>query len=464
MRFLFLHHFNTIRTNKHTHSFGFPSPIAREVKSGNLLDDYQFGLFAGIFYLAAAIGGLIAIPMMFWLGRKPVIIIAAFISAAGWILLGSSRMPELLICARVITGLGSGLSTPIVPIYVAELANKNTRGRHLSVTGFNISFGILIIFLLGIKLSYISLANIGALICILECILLFFAPYTPAYLVSRGLEKQALFTLKRIRSQSYDALSEIYDLRDIVKNQQMNLLSRLSLLFTPCYFKALLTVILLMITDQTSGINLFSSYASQLLNIPQIDSNIVGLVYPLSIVFGGILSFFLIDTVGRKVLLLISYIGITIALLLLAIYLLLIDVACPYVVHNIHLNYSITEVCMSPYLVIWPLFFFFLFSTVFPIGIGNVAFILLGELIPLKMKYLVSGIGTFSLFMTSFMLITMYPIITNYIPRSYFLFGLSCIFMIFCVVTFILTPETKGKSVAELENIFRGHTFFIINR
>ena len=41
------------------YSFGLPSPIAREVKSGGLLDDYQFGIFSGIFYLSAAFGGFV---------------------------------------------------------------------------------------------------------------------------------------------------------------------------------------------------------------------------------------------------------------------------------------------------------------------------------------------------------------------------------------------------------------------
>ena len=445
------------------YALGFPSPIAREVKSGNPFDDYQFGVFSGIFYLAAAISGLCAIPMMFWLGRKPVIIIAAFISAAGWILLGSSRIPELLICARAVTGLGSGLSTPILPIFVAELANKNTRGRHLSVTGFGISFGVLIIFILGIKLSYIWLAMIGAVICIIECIFVFFAPCTPAYLVSKGLEKRALSTLQKLRSKSYDVLSEIYELREIVKDQRMNILSRLSLLFKPCNLKALIAIILLMMTHQASGINLLSSFSSELLSNDKIDSNILGLVYPMTVFLGSILNLLFIDKVGRKILLLISYIGIAIALLLLAIYLLLIDVICPFVVQNIHQNYSITDVCVSPYLLAWPIFCFILFSIVFSLGIGNIAYILLGELIPLNIKYVVSGIGTFCLFMTSFLLITLYPVITNSIPRSYFLLGLSFIFMTLCVLTFILTPETKGKSVAELEDIFKGKTFYIVN-
>ena len=442
------------------YSLGFPSPIAREVKSGNLLDDYQFGVFSGIFYLSAAVSGLCAIPMMFWLGRKPVIMSAAFISTAGWILLGSSRMPELLICARAITGLGCGLSTPIVPIYVAELANKNTRGRHLSVTGFAIAFGILMIYILGIKLSYSWLAVIGSSICLAQSITLLIVPYTPAYLASRELERNALDTLQKLRSKGNDTVSEIHEIITFAKNSRTNCTSKLCMLFKPHNLRALI-VLVIMVTNQLSGINLVASYSSELLNNERIDPNILGLVLPLGELLGSILNLILVDKIGRKILLLISFIGIAIALLLLAIYLLLIDEKCPYVIQNMNLNYSITDVCVSPYLLAWPLLCFALFSTTFSLGIGNVSFILLGELIPLKMKDIVSGLGTFLLFLSSFLLVTLYPVIIEYIPRSYVIVGLSCAFIIFCVVTYILTPETKGKSVAELENIFKGNIFFL---
>ena len=91
------------------YSYGFPSPIASEVKSGELLDDYQFGIFSGIFYLSAAIGGFTAILIMYCMSRKSVIITAVIISTVGWIILSISRVSYLLICGRVVTGLGGGL-------------------------------------------------------------------------------------------------------------------------------------------------------------------------------------------------------------------------------------------------------------------------------------------------------------------------------------------------------------------
>ena len=427
------------------YSLGFPSPIAREVKSGNLLDDYQFGVFSGIFYLSAAVSGLCAIPMMFWLGRKPVIMSAAFISTAGWILLSSSRMPELLICARAITGLGCGLSTPIVPIYVAELANKNTRGRHLSVTVFAISFGVMMIYTLGIELSYSWLALVGAFLCSAESMALLVVPYTPVYLASRELEGNALDTLQKLRLKGYDSLNELNEIRSVVLNKQINCTSKLWMFVRPLDLKAVM-VLMVVVTHQFSGINLSSSYCSELLNNERIDPNVLGLFFPLGALLGSILNLFFVDKIGRKILLLISYIGVAIALLLLAIYLFLIDEICPYVIQNIHINYRLTDVCVSPYLLVWPLFCFTLFCIVFTLCTGTTIYILLGELIPLKTKHMVSYVCSFCLFMGSSLLVTQYPVITDFVPRSNFVVCLSFLFMILSVVTFILIPENKVSS------------------
>ena len=439
------------------YSFGFPSPIAREVKSGNLLDDYQFGVFSGIFYLAAAISGLCAIPMMFWLGRKPVIIIAAFISAAGWILLGSSRIPELMICARAVTGLGSGLSTPIVPIYVAELANKNTRGRHLSITGIGIAIGFVFVFALGIGLSYTWLAMIGAIICIGQIAVLIVVPYTPVYLVGRELEKNALNILQKLRSKNYDALSEINEIIQVVKEDKISFLSKIALLFRLYHLKALFVISLVMIANQSVGVNLIGSYSSELLDNERINPNVIGLVLPVFQIVGNSVSLLLIDKVGRKVLFLISMIGTILALLSLGVYLLHIDQVCPQIMHS---NSSIIYLCEGQYFISWPILTITFFSIAFSLGVGPVGFIVLGELIPQKIKHIVSGLGTFVLFMTAFLIITFYPIITGAVPRSFFIFGLALFNSILCVLIATFTPESKGKSIGELERLFQENTIF----
>ena len=441
------------------YSYGFPSPIAREVKSDNLLDDYQFGIFSGILYLSAAFGGLTAIPLMYCMSRKSVIITAVIISTAGWIVLGSSRLSYLLICGRVVTGLGSGISIPIVPIYVGELANKKTRGRHIGISSFQLSFGILVVYVLGIQLNYFWLSVIGACICILQLILLLFVPYSPTHLADIGLEKRALSTLENLRCRDYDAMSEVLEIIEAVKNQKMSLSSKISTLFKPHNMKAFIATMLLMTTNQSSGTNVISSYTSELLDNDLIDANIIGLVNPLSLIIGSALSVILIDKLGRKVLLLISYIGIMITLLLFGIYFLLIDVICPGSLHST----LIMDMCVSPYLISWPIICIATFSITYCIGIGSVCYVIMGELIPLKFKHIITCFGAFVLYTTTFLLVTTFPIITQEIPRCYYVFGICLLSAVLSMATLILTPETKGRSVAELEKLFIDKSIFICN-
>ena len=440
------------------YGYGFPSPIAKEIKNTNILDEYQFGIFSGIFYLAAGLSGLCAMPLMYCLGRKPVIIIAAFICGAGWVVVGFSRIPELLIIGRVVTGLGSGLSIPIVPIYIAELANKNTRGRHLSMCGVGIGAGTFVIFILGIGLNYSWLSYIGTTLCISQIVLLLFAPYTPAYLVRRELDKQALTTLNKIRNNNCDARKEIEEIRDVLREEQIPFASKLALLCKLNILKATFILSLIMVANQSSGVNLFSSYTSQLLENGSIDPNLIGIVFPAGVLISNILNILLIDKVGRKSLFLISVIGTILSLILMGLYFIFIDQIC---LQNIPAgNSTLAHACQSPSLIAWPMISIILFGTTFAIGCGPIGFIVLGEFIPLKIKHIISGFGTFLLFVTAFLIITLYPIITSNIPRSYFLFGLALFNTILIVLIGLFMPETKGKSIGELEKLFQERTIF----
>ena len=189
--------------------FGFPSPIAEKVKRTNILDDYQFAVFSGVFHLTAAISGLIATPLMYALGRKNVLRIGAVVSAAGYIMLGCTRIPEVLILSRALNGIGSGVSIPIAVVYISELAHKDSRGTYISIARIGIPLGIFVTYLSGSRLSYSMLAFTGTALSILQTFLLLFVPYTPTYLLSIHLKDSALRTLKQIRSKDHDSESEL---------------------------------------------------------------------------------------------------------------------------------------------------------------------------------------------------------------------------------------------------------------
>ena len=440
--------------------YGLPSPIAREVKSGKLLNDYQFGLFSGIFFLTAALSGLLAMPLMHYLGRKAVLLIGAFLSGSGYLVLGSSRIPELLIFGRALTGLGCGLSLSIAPIYIGELAFKKTRGRHLSFIIFGIPVGVLVVYLLGLGLNYDRLSWIGSSICLLQMVLLLFVPYSPTYLLSRDLEKRAFHIVKQIRSQDYDALGEIKEIRDILEEESSTFLSKLSILFKVYHLKAFLVVIVFMVAHQGSAVNLIASYSSELLDSDLINSNITGLIFPIGEIIGSLVSICLIDKLGRKILFIFSNIATILSLALVASYLLINDQICPQLLADSSMNSTGRTFCQSPYLIIWPMFSIAMFGLMFSIGLASLAFISLSELISLKMKKIVTGIAIFILFMTSFLINTLYPIISTSVPRYTILFALVLLNSLLCIYLAIFTPETKGKSVEELESMFKKNTIF----
>ena len=437
--------------------FGFPSPIAEELKRTNtsILDDYQFAVFSGVFYLTAAISGLIAMPLMYALGRKNVLRIGAVVSAAGYIMLGCTRIPEVLILSRALNGIGSGVSIPIAVVYISELAHKDSRGTHISIARIGIPLGIFVTYLSGARLSYSMLAFTGTALSILQTFLLLFVPYTPTYLLSIHLKDSALRTLKQIRSKDHDSESELQQIDTILRENNTTYLTKFIQLIKPWNLKASFIIALTVITQQTTGINFFANYNSEILQESVWDPNLVGLVFPLGQILGSVTGIICMDKLGRKKLLSISLICIIVSLILMGTYLLFKDQIC----NQVEEDSTIAAMCINQYLTIWPLVTISFLGFMFSAGIGPVTFVFLGELIPTNIKHIVSGTGTFLLFITSFSLITLYPIITKHIPRYYILFGLAAFNIVMCFVLAVLL-QTKGRSVAELEMLFKENTMF----
>ena len=124
---------------------------------------------------------------------------------------------------------------------------------------------------------------------------------------------------------------------------------------------------------------------------------------PISQIIGSSLAIIFIEKVGRKRLLILSQVGIILSLLLMGTYLLLNDEICHQTILS---NSTFVAICGSNYLITWPILTFLLFNLSFTLGVGPVSFVLLGELIPQKVKPIVSGIGAFLLFISSFILVT----------------------------------------------------------
>ncbi|MDX2415818.1 MAG: sugar porter family MFS transporter [Bacteroidales bacterium] len=304
------------------------------------LSKIQLGWAVSCLTLTATLAMAVAGPLSDRYGRKKLLYFAAILY--GFSALASALAPSflVLVLARMLGGLGVGLSLIIAPMYIAELAPAKNRGTMVSFNQLNIVLGISIAFFTNYLIlkagnsngSLATLLNISennwrwmlgieSVPAILYFLFLFIVPESPRWLIMKGRDKEAL----EILSNTTDADSASKDLDKIkasFKKANPNKKVSVSELFSPTLRLVLLIGIVVAITQQITGINAVFFYAPMIFEQTGIGLDasfsqaiLVGLT---NLVF-TLLAMWLIDRIGRKILLIIGLSGIIISMSLLSI-------------------------------------------------------------------------------------------------------------------------------------------------
>lgn len=304
------------------------------------LTKIQLGFAVSSLTLTSTIAMMLSGPLSDRIGRKKVLSIAAllyFISA-----LGSAFAPNFtwLVIARMIGGLGVGASLIIAPMYIAEISPPKMRGRMVSFNQLNIVIGIsvafftnyLIIQLSQSDASWVSqlkidshnwrwMLGVESLPAILYFLALYFVPKSPRWLAMKGKYDEALLIMKRA-ADDQEAENIINSVRESMQNEQ-GVKTRIPVreLFKKSLRVVLIIGVVIGILQQITGINSVFFYAPMIFEQSGIGTDasfvqaiLVGLI---NLVF-TILAIALIDKLGRKPLLIIGVSGITFCMLLLA--------------------------------------------------------------------------------------------------------------------------------------------------
>ncbi|CAG5116893.1 unnamed protein product, partial [Candidula unifasciata] len=277
---------------------------------------------------AAAIFSLLAGFMCDILGRKITIMIASVVFVVGAVVMGAAQSKEMLLIGRVIVGIGIGFASMTVPVYVAEAAPPAIRGRLVTLNQLFITIGILISSIIAGAFStmkedgwryMLALAGVPAII---QFIGFLYLPESPRWLVVKGREEQAIKVLQRIRDKQ-DVQAEIDDIKEVLELDKKNEGIAIGRVFsTPHVRKALFVGCGLQVFQQLCGINTVIYYSATILKMagfPPEDAIWLVLV-PNSINFlSTIVGVALVERLGRKKLMIISFVGVLIALIVLAV-------------------------------------------------------------------------------------------------------------------------------------------------
>jgi SP family xylose:H+ symportor-like MFS transporter len=399
------------------------------------LNDATLGMTVSIALVGTVIGSILVGKPGDVFGRKAMLYLCGvmyLISAVGCALAHSWT---LLLVSRFLGGLAIGAASVMAPMYIAEIAPGRLRGRLVAVAQFNIVLGILVAFFSNYLLVGTGASNwrwmfgVMAIPSILFFLLLFLVPESPRWLVKMGQVNPARTVLQKVGAADVEG-----ELADIVASLQEETGQGATPLFQRKYRFAILCAVLLAVFNQLSGINVIMYYAPMIFEKAGASTDasmLQAVAIGVTNMLFTIVAMFFIDKLGRKTLLLVGAVGMCLSLAGAGMHYL-----------NPHFMSGTGVVAFIVGFIA-----FFAFSQ------GAVIWVFLAEIFPNKVRAKGQALGSFTHWIMNALIGLAFPVALS-------AFGGGAIFMFFSVMmipffffVWKMMPETKGRSLEELEAI-----------
>ncbi|HTC46657.1 MAG TPA: sugar porter family MFS transporter [Candidatus Aquilonibacter sp.] len=366
-------------------------------------------------------------------GRKATLLwigVLYFIGAVGS---GLASNVSVFIAARVIGGLGIGISTVVAPMYISEIAPPQHRGRLAGMFQFNIVFGILIAFVSNALLAGIGdnawrwMLGVAAFPSLLYALFCIGLPESPRWLLSRkGDREGAIHVLQRAQPElSKTAIAAEADAITAASTEQ----GSSGHFWTQRLRKPILLAILIAFFNQLSGINAILYFAPRIFELTGLGAKAallqsvgIGLT---NLVFTFI-GLWLIDRLGRRTLLYIGSFGYIASLGMVA-----------WAFFTQHL--SIVPVCI------------FAFIAAHSVGQGAVIWVFISEIFPNRQRAEGQALGSFTHWIFAALLTTFFPRMVVAFPPGYVFAFFAGMMVLQLIWVKTMVPETKGVPLEEIQ-------------
>ncbi|NXQ42046.1 GTR6 protein, partial [Catharus fuscescens] len=413
-----------------------------------------------VFTLGAAAGGLSTMLLNDCLGRKLSIMFSALPSVLGYALLAGAQGLWMLLLGRVLTGYAGGVTSASIPVYISEISHPGVRGMLGACPQIMAVLGSLVLYALGkylwLVLDWRWLAVAGEVPVLAMILLLCFMPNSPRFLLSQGKEEEALGSLCWLRGEDTDYAREYEQIKDSVRKQSRRV--SCAELKDPFLYKPILIAGGMRFLQQLSGVTCILVYLQPIFKKTAVilkaeyDAALVGLVRLSAVAIAAVSM----DKAGRKILLFVSA-GVMLASnLTMGLYIHFVPASHNGTVANTSLVSS-ANLPAGPtnYITLIPLLATMFFIMGYAMGWGPITWLLMSEILPLKARGVASGLCVVVSWLTAFTLTQFFLPVVN-------AFGLEVPFLFFAVIsagnilfTGCCVPETKGRSLEQIEAFFR---------
>lgn len=430
---------------------------------GGMLYGYDIGIIAGAlvfmkdalslgpsemsWIVAAVLGGgslatLVGGPVADAIGRKATLLIAGVVFALGVVVTAIATGYIGALGGRLVQGIGVGLVTIVVPLYMVEVMPPAVRGRSVTLFQLFLTFGILAGYLVGYFFNasgdwraMFATALVPAAAFVLLGLAL---PKSPRWLISKGRPDAARAALARTHSAE-EAKSTYAELVEQARTDNRGAGSWL-LLLAPGYRKAFFLALAIGLLNQLTGINTLLQFNTLILDQSGLGGGASAVLGSVSVGLTNfvvtIIGLLLIDRVGRRPLLIIGTAGAAVALVFMAL---------------VHLTTEPSA--FQGYATLAGLIGFVIF---FAVGPGIVVWLAISEVLPLAIRAKGMAVALFanSLMSTILAGVFMSIVATTGYAGAFALLAIA-VFVYMLVAIFPL-PETRGRKLEEIERHFLG--------
>ncbi|XP_063825376.1 facilitated trehalose transporter Tret1-like [Ostrinia nubilalis] len=383
-------------------------------------------------------------------GRKATILVSAYPMALGTIVLLFAKTAWLLYITRFLWGASTGMIGTVVSMYLAEIADKDLRGTLSVGTRFMFNLGTLLAISVGPFLSYQALNSSLIVLPVCYFVACWWIPESPYYYLKEGRVHDAGKTLTKLRSykDKKEMEDELSALQSSVANEMRRDSSVKELFTGKQYRRAIIISTGLKLAQIMVGVVTVQHYLGRIMQDTKSDINLATIF----IIFGavrfviGIMSSILADRVGRRPLLIYSFLGTAICHIIAGAYFFCQEVL------------QIDQASLTPYVII-PLIGIFGSSIVSTIGFGSIIFVIPAEIFPINIKAVALSA------------LSIYGGVLGFIVAKFFQdlkdwTGLCGVFWIYsgvaiagAVFSLLCVPETKGKSLEEIQILLQGDLY-----
>jgi SP family xylose:H+ symportor-like MFS transporter len=381
-------------------------------------------------------------------GRKYTMLFAAVLFILNSIGTAIPNSFTMFVIFRIIGGIGVGIASMVVPMYIAEIAPPKRRGALVGNYQLAIVIGIVLVYFVNyfIALQGDAQWNLTTgwrwmfgsevLPSILFLVFIFLIPESPRWLMQQGKPTEAKVVLEKI-NPSEDVASIQNEIQNSIKQETK---TQWQTLFKSEFRVVLFVGIGLSILQQLTGINAILYYAPEIFkslgsstDASLLETSMLGVV---NLIF-TLISIYFVDKMGRKPLLYIGSIGMSVALLAVGTF--------------IYFN-SVGN---------WVLPFLLLFMASFSISWGPIVWVLLSEIFPNKIRSLALAISVFIQWIANFVVTQFFPSLVenNWLKQHFngafpfYLFSVICLLSL--VFVWKKVPETKNKTLEEMDELWK---------